>query len=50
MNRLLRRWLWPAPDEPRARTNLVGGAVVAALLLFWVVVFYLVTEVFWTLP
>ncbi|MFD9305948.1 antibiotic biosynthesis monooxygenase [Streptomyces sp. NPDC060048] len=50
VNRLLRRWLWPPPDEPRARTNLVGGAVVTALLVFWVVVFYLVTEVFWTLP
>lgn len=50
VNRLLRRWLWPAPGESRVRTNLVGGAVVTALLLFWAVVFYLVTEVFWTLP
>lgn len=50
VNRLLRRWLWPPPGEPRARANLVGGGIVAGLLLFWAVVFYLVTEVFWTLP
>ncbi|MDX3533518.1 antibiotic biosynthesis monooxygenase [Streptomyces sp. MB09-01] len=50
VNRLLRRWLWPPPDEPSARSNLVGGGIVAGLLLFWAVVFYLMTQVFWTLP
>ncbi|MFC9295308.1 antibiotic biosynthesis monooxygenase [Streptomyces sp. NPDC057011] len=50
VNRLLKRWLWPPPDEPAARTNLVGLGLVFAALAFWVVVFYLVTRQFWTLP
>jgi hypothetical protein len=50
VNRLLRRWLRPAPGEPRARTNLIGLGVVAVVTVFWVLVFYLVTRVFWTLP
>ncbi|MEU3611245.1 antibiotic biosynthesis monooxygenase [Streptomyces sp. NPDC006872] len=50
VNRLLGRWLRPPPDEPAARTNLVGLGIVAALMAFWVVVFYLVTTQIWTLP
>ncbi|MFG2981500.1 antibiotic biosynthesis monooxygenase [Streptomyces sp. NPDC048258] len=50
VNRLLKRWLWPAPDDPPARTNLVGLGIVTGLTVFWVVVFYLVTQQFWTLP
>lgn len=50
VNRLLRRWLWPAPDDPPGRSNLVGLGIVAGVTVFWVVVFYLITRQFWTLP
>jgi antibiotic biosynthesis monooxygenase (ABM) superfamily enzyme len=50
VNPLLRRWLRPPPDAPKARTNWQGIATVVGLNLFWVVVFYLVTRVFWHLP
>ncbi|MEV7446843.1 FAD binding domain-containing protein [Streptomyces sp. NPDC091204] len=50
VNPLLGRWLRPSPDEPAARTNLIGIGTVAVLLAFWVVVFYLVTVRIWTLP
>ncbi|MGW7306595.1 hypothetical protein ACWGI1_13575 [Streptomyces sp. NPDC054835] len=33
-----------------ARTGLVGRGIVAATLGFWVIVLYLVTRQFWTLP
>jgi uncharacterized protein len=50
VNRLTKFWLRPAPDAPKARTNWLGVGTVLALNLFWVVVFYLVTRVFWHLP
>ncbi|MFE2019835.1 antibiotic biosynthesis monooxygenase [Streptomyces sp. NPDC059499] len=50
VNRLLKRWLRPAPDEPATRSNLFGLGIVATVTVFWVVVFYLVTQQFWTLP
>jgi antibiotic biosynthesis monooxygenase (ABM) superfamily enzyme len=50
VNPLLRRWLRPPPDVPKARTNWQGIGTVVAVNLFWVVVFYLVTRVFWHLP
>ncbi|MFJ7956463.1 antibiotic biosynthesis monooxygenase [Streptomyces sp. NPDC096319] len=50
VNRLLKRWLWPAKDTPPLRTHLVGLGVVAGTLGFWALVFYLVTRQFWTLP
>lgn len=50
VNRLLRRWLRPPADAPAAKTNLEGIAVVAALMLVWVVTFYVVTTQLWTLP
>ncbi|MEU6802905.1 antibiotic biosynthesis monooxygenase [Streptomyces neyagawaensis] len=49
VNPILGRWLRPAPDEP-ARAYLRGLAVVAVAMAFWVVVFYLVTVRFWSLP
>ena len=50
VNPLLKHWLRPPPDVPATRTNRRGIAIVVALNLFWVVVFYLVTRVFWHLP
>jgi antibiotic biosynthesis monooxygenase (ABM) superfamily enzyme len=50
VNPLLRRWLRPPPDVPKARTNWQGIGTVVAVNLFWVVVFYLVTRVVWHLP
>ncbi|MER5928732.1 antibiotic biosynthesis monooxygenase [Streptomyces sp. NPDC002054] len=50
VNRLLKRWLRPSPDEPPTRTNLVGLAIVAVAMVFWTILFYLVTTQFWTLP
>ncbi|MFD0360347.1 antibiotic biosynthesis monooxygenase [Nocardia sp. GCM10030253] len=50
VNRLLKRWLRPPPDAPAAKTNLAGIAVVTALMLAWVVIFYVVTTQLWTLP
>ena len=51
VNPLLKRWLRPPADEPAARTNLRGASPSSlASTLFWVVVFYLVTTKFWSLP
>lgn len=50
VNPLLKRWLRPSPDAPATKTNLAGLGIVAAVTVFWVVVFYLVTEVIWKLP
>ncbi|MFD5426602.1 antibiotic biosynthesis monooxygenase [Streptomyces sp. NPDC127084] len=50
VNPMLRRWLRPAPDEPKGKTNLIGLGIVSALTVFWCGVFYLVTKQFWTLP
>jgi antibiotic biosynthesis monooxygenase (ABM) superfamily enzyme len=50
VNPLLKHWLRPPPDAPKARTNWRGIGTVVALNLFWVVVFYLGTRVFWHLP
>lgn len=50
VNPLLKRWLRPSPDKPAAKTNLVGLGIVAAVTVFWCVVFYLVTTRLWTLP
>ena len=50
VNPLLKHWLRPPPDVPRAQTNWRGIAIAVAALAFWVVVFYLVTRVFWHLP
>jgi uncharacterized protein len=50
VNPLLKHWLRPPPNAPKARRDWQGIGTVAALNLFWVVVFYLVTRVFWHLP
>jgi antibiotic biosynthesis monooxygenase (ABM) superfamily enzyme len=50
VNPLLKRWLRPPSDVPKARTNWQGIGTVVAVNLFWVIVFYLVTRVFWHLP
>ncbi|MET8581461.1 antibiotic biosynthesis monooxygenase [Streptomyces collinus] len=49
VNPLLGRWLRPPPDEP-VRDNLRGLAVVVAAIVVWAVVFYFVTIRWWTLP
>lgn len=50
VNRLLKIWLWPRADRPVSWTNGWGWGIVAGLTVFWVIVFYLVTVVFWSLP
>ncbi|MFB6931814.1 antibiotic biosynthesis monooxygenase [Streptomyces chartreusis] len=50
VNPLLGRWLRPPPEERATRSNLRGLGVVAVAIAFWAVVFYLVTEQFWSLP
>ncbi|WP_438309758.1 antibiotic biosynthesis monooxygenase [Streptomyces sp. HUAS TT3] len=50
VNPLLKRWLRPPPDEPPARNNRIGLAVVAAAMVCWAAVIYLITTQIWTLP
>ncbi|HEY9312234.1 antibiotic biosynthesis monooxygenase [Williamsia sp.] len=50
VNRLLKVWLWPRAEHTVAWTNTRGWGIVAAVTVFWVLVFYLVTAVFWSLP
>ncbi|MFC7447907.1 antibiotic biosynthesis monooxygenase [Rhodococcus daqingensis] len=50
VNPLLKNWLRPPADTPETSTNLRGIAIVAGAIMFWAVVFYLVTRQFWTLP
>jgi antibiotic biosynthesis monooxygenase (ABM) superfamily enzyme len=47
-NPLLHWWLRPAADARQPRTNLLGIGVVIGVNILWAVVFYLVTERFWT--
>lgn len=50
VNPVLRRWLRPASAVSAARENLRGLALLLGLNAFWVVVFYLATQVIWHLP
>lgn len=50
VNPLLKRWLRPPPNKSVAKTNLRGTYLVIAVLAVWTLVFYLVTEVLWSLP
>ena len=50
VNPLLKRWLRPPPEVPKVRSYWRGIGIIAALNAFWVVVFYLVTQVVWHLP
>jgi hypothetical protein len=49
-NKVLGHWLWPKANRTAAQTNVRGWAAVVGLMVFWAVVFYLVTVVIWTLP
>jgi uncharacterized protein len=50
VNPLLKRWLYPAADAPKAATNIRGALLIAATMVFWAVLFYLGTTVLWHLP
>jgi hypothetical protein len=50
VNPLLKHWLRPPPNVPERQTNWRGIGIVAAVMVFWTVTFYLVTRVFWHLP
>jgi antibiotic biosynthesis monooxygenase (ABM) superfamily enzyme len=50
VNRLLKRWLHPAPDAPTTATNIRFALLVATVMVFWAVLFWLVTTVLWKLP
>lgn len=50
VNPLLKHWLRPPPDVPKARTNWRGIGIIATVMAAWTLVFYLVTTVFWHLP
>ncbi|MGW4118861.1 antibiotic biosynthesis monooxygenase [Nocardia sp. NPDC004711] len=50
VNPLLERWLHPDPEAPTTATNVRGALLIAAAMVFWAVVFWLVTVVFWKLP
>jgi len=48
VNPLLKRWLRPPPDQAATTlTNVRGIALVSAVMLFWVAVFYVVTTRPW---
>jgi antibiotic biosynthesis monooxygenase (ABM) superfamily enzyme len=50
VNPLLKRWLRPPADAPKARSYWRGIGIIAGFNAFWVVVFYLMTKVVWHLP
>jgi len=50
VNPLLKRWLYPASDASKAATNVRAGVLITTLMVFWAVLFWLVTTVFWKLP
>jgi antibiotic biosynthesis monooxygenase (ABM) superfamily enzyme len=50
VNPMLKNWLRPPKGGQRKRIELRGLAVIAAAMVAWTVVIYLVTRVFWTLP
>jgi antibiotic biosynthesis monooxygenase (ABM) superfamily enzyme len=50
VNPLLKHWLRPPPNAPKAQTNWRGIGIATIALVVWTVVFYLVTRVFWHLP
>jgi antibiotic biosynthesis monooxygenase (ABM) superfamily enzyme len=47
VNPLLRRWLHPAPDAPKTATNIRAALLIVPVMVFWAVLFWLVTTVFW---
>jgi antibiotic biosynthesis monooxygenase (ABM) superfamily enzyme len=50
VNRLLGRWLYPAPDAPTRAINIRAALLIAMVMVFAAVFFWLVTTVFWKLP
>jgi len=50
VNPLLKRWLRPPADAPKAATNLRGAVLITALMTSWALLFWLVTTVLWHLP
>jgi antibiotic biosynthesis monooxygenase (ABM) superfamily enzyme len=50
VNRLLKRWLYPASGTSKTETNIRAALLIAAVMAFWAVGFWLVTTVFWKLP
>jgi hypothetical protein len=50
VNPLLRFWLRPAKRAPEPQTALRGVGLVVALQVFWLVLFFLVTDLIWHLP
>ncbi|HWG62396.1 MAG TPA: hypothetical protein VG253_11860 [Streptosporangiaceae bacterium] len=50
VNPLLRFWLRPAKRAAGPRTTLRGIGLIIALQGFWVLLFFLVTDLFWKLP
>lgn len=49
VNPLLKRWLHPAPDAPKVATNVRAALSITVVMVFWAVLFWLVTTVFWKL-
>ncbi|MBF6447283.1 MULTISPECIES: antibiotic biosynthesis monooxygenase [Nocardia] len=50
VNPLLARWLQPAPGSARKAIEIRGAVLIAAVMTFWTLLFWLVTSVFWHLP
>lgn len=50
VNPLLKRWLYPAPHASTTATNIRAAVVITTVMVFWSVLFWLVTTVFWKLP
>ena len=50
VNPLLKRWLYAAPDAPNKATNIRAAVLIATVMTFWAMLFWLVTTVFWKLP
>lgn len=50
VNPVLKRWLRPPPEASTTRNDLRGLALLMGLNVFWVVIFYLATQVIWHLP
>ena len=50
VNPLLKRWLYPAPHASTTATNVRAAVLITAVMVFWSVLFWLVTTVFWKLP
>ena len=49
VNPLLKFWLYPAAGAPKTATNIRAALLIATVMAFWAVLFYLVTAVFWQL-